>query len=73
MFLAGKIKVFGLFIHQFENSIGRARCRDNLKFNINSLQTRKQVLEWYLEMNTGGVVHTASEIERVKGLLAKEK
>ena len=73
MFLTGKIKAFGLFINQFENGIGRARCRDNLKFNINSLQTRKQVLEWYLEMNTGGVVNTAAEIERVRGLLSKEK
>jgi uncharacterized protein with ParB-like and HNH nuclease domain len=73
MFMAGNLKVFGLFVNQFSNSIRMSRCRDNLKFNINSLQTRRQVLEWYLQMNTGGVIHSTAEIEKVKALLAKEK
>lgn len=72
MFLAGKIKVFGLFVHQFEDSIFRSACRDNLKININTLQTRSEVLQWYLQMNTGGVVHTAAEIEKVTKLLDME-
>lgn len=73
MFLTGKLKVFGLYIHQFEDKIGRSYCRDNLKFNINSLQTKREVLEWYLQMNTGGTVHAPAEIEKVKQLIIKER
>ena len=40
--------------------------------NINNLQTRKEVLQWYIELNSGGTVHTDAEIDRVKKLLRKE-
>lgn len=43
------------------------------RWNVNDLKTRVEVLQWYLDLNTGGVVHTSEEIERVKTLLAKEK
>jgi hypothetical protein len=73
MFMTGKLKVFGLYLNEFEGRLSQIRSRDNLKFNINSLQTKREVLEWYLQLNTGGVVHSASEIERVKELLRLEK
>lgn len=41
-------------------------------FSINNLKTRKELLQWYLQLNTGGVVHTEEEIEKVKKLLEKE-
>lgn len=41
-------------------------------FCVNDLETRAEVLQWYLDLNTGGVVHTSEEIEKVKALLAKE-
>lgn len=44
-----------------------------LKFNVNDLQTRTEVLRWYIEMNSGGVVHSDEEIERVKELLRQEE
>ena len=44
-----------------------------IKFNVNNLQTREELLTWYLEMNTGGTPHSDEEIERVKGLLAECK
>lgn len=71
-FLAGEIKAFGQYYHEFEQSIHRARNSDSLRFNINNLQTKEQVLTWYLQMNAGGTPHTAEEIERVRQLLAKE-
>jgi len=46
--------------------------RSSLRFCINDLKTRRQVLQWYLDLNTGGVVHTSDEIEKVKALLAQE-
>jgi hypothetical protein len=44
-----------------------------IKFNINDLQYRREVLQWYLDMNTGGTVHSKEEIQRVKHLLEKER
>lgn len=43
------------------------------KFHVADLSTRKQVLEWYLELNSGGVVHTAEELQKVKNLIANER
>ena len=42
------------------------------KFTVNNLKTRKDLLRWYLELNTGGVVHTDDEIQKVQKLLEKE-
>lgn len=43
------------------------------RWNVNDLKTRAEVLQWYLDLNTGGVVHTTEEIEKVKRMLAKER
>lgn len=69
-FLNNEIKVFGHYLNEFEDSslLGR---KYYLKFNVNNLQTREDVLQWYLDFNTGGTVHSESEIERVKQLLAE--
>lgn len=40
-----------------------------LQFNINELPTRKDVLKWYLQMNSGGTPHTTGELDRVYHLL----
>lgn len=44
-----------------------------LIFCVNNLKTRKEVLIWYIELNSGGVVHTEEELNRVRELLEKEK
>jgi hypothetical protein len=40
---------------------------------VNDLKTKAEVLQWYLDINSGGVVHTETELEKVKRLLTKEK
>lgn len=42
------------------------------RMHINNLETRKLVLQWYLDLNEGGVVHTSEELDRVRALLARE-
>lgn len=42
-----------------------------LKFQINNLQTRRELLQWYLDLNDGGAVHSQDELDRVRGLLEK--
>lgn len=39
---------------------------------INTLKTRAEVLQWYLDLNTGGTPHTADEIKKVRLLLNRE-
>ena len=70
--LDNKVEVFG---HRFEEFMGELRMLRSVMFrwNVNELRTRAEVLEWYLEMNSMGTPHTASELRRVKNLLRKEK
>lgn len=68
-FLDNEIKVFGHYYNEFEGSL---RMMQGLKFNVNCLQNRKDVLEWYIQFNEGGTVHTKEEINRVKELLKAE-
>ncbi len=75
-FMRGEIPVFGHTIDQFEDPVDR-RCAlgmsgARLRMNINNLQTRAEVLQWYLDLNDGGVVHSREEIDRVRQLLADE-
>ena len=53
----------------------RDRIRDMVcyfNWKVNDLPTRVDVLRWYLEINSGGVVHTPEELQRVRELLVRE-
>jgi len=70
-FLRNEIKVFGKYYEKdFED---RIPFNIGLKINVNNLQTRKEVLKWYLEMNSGGTIHTDKELDKVRKLLEKEQ
>lgn len=69
-FMDGYIPAFGYYHHQFE---GRINSMISLMFNIAALETRKEVLQWYLTINSGGVVHTKKELDRVRKLLESEQ
>lgn len=68
-FLDNKIPAFGLLYNEFE---GKIDFLTGLVFRINELSTRKEVLEWYLQINTGGTVHTDDELNKVRELLICE-
>lgn len=70
-FLRDELPVFGSVFSEFEDP--RCLTRVNLRFHVNDLKTRAEVLQWYLDLNSGGVVHTTEELEKVKALLAAEK
>lgn len=65
-FLKNEIKVFNHYYNEFEGSL---RITQGLRFNVNSLKTKKEVLQWYLEFNSGGTVHTEEELNRVRKML----
>lgn len=67
-FLNNEIKVFGHYLNGYEDSKILLR-RLTIKVNINNLQTKKEVLQWYLDMNTGGTVHKKEEIDKVRKMI----
>lgn len=42
------------------------------RWHVNDLKTRAEVLQWYLDLNTGGTVHADDEITKVQALLEAE-
>jgi hypothetical protein len=71
-FLDDKVPVFGGYL--FSDFADKLRMTvPSFRWHVNDLRTRAEVLQWYLDLNTGGVVHTGEEIKRVQALLAKER
>ena len=67
-FIHNEIKVFGSYYEEFTDTM--RIISDTVHVNINDLKTYPEVLQWYIEMNSGGTPHTSEEIERVKRLLS---
>ena len=59
-FFGGTLEVFGRYFGEYED---RLRQINTLRFWVNDLETRGEVLAWYLEMNAGGTPHTPEELE----------
>lgn len=68
-FLQNEVPVFGgHYLKDFED---RPRvCDIDFIVCVNTLRTRKQVLQWYVDLNAGGVVHSDDEIARVRAMIA---
>jgi hypothetical protein len=69
-FLHNEIAVFGG--HYRRDFTDKLRITGpSFRWHVNNLKTRAEVLQWYLDLNTGGTVHSDDEIEKVKHLLAE--
>lgn len=64
-FLRDDLEVFGQKCSEF----GKLPHEYHFVVNINNLKTREEVLQWYLEMNSGGTPHTKAELDKVRVLL----
>ena len=69
-FMNNEIKAFGSYKKEFD-LIDRLTC--SFRFNIADLETKAEVLQWYLDFNSGGTQHTDAELHKVRQLLRKEK
>lgn len=67
-FLKNEIKAFNHYIDEFEDA-NILKRKYSIKFNINNLSTKKDVLQWYLDFNSGGTIHTEEELNRVRNML----
>lgn len=68
-FMENEIPAFGTLYKDYE---GRISQQMNLSLWINTLETRQEVLTWYLELNSGGTAHTEAELDKVRGMIARE-
>jgi hypothetical protein len=68
-FLANEIPAFGRLYGEYADKLPHD-CAFTV--HINNLKTRKEVLQWYIDLNAGGVAHTEEEIAKVYALLLKE-
>lgn len=69
-FLRNELPVFGHLFEEYSDQLG---FRADFVFVVNDLKTRAEVLQWYLDLNEGGVVHTSEELDKVRALLEAEK
>lgn len=70
-FLDNKIPAFGHFRNEYEDQ-HFIRSIDFI-FKVNDLKNREDVLNWYLDINTGGTPHSSLEINKVRELLSAER
>lgn len=69
-FLNNEIKVFGCYLKDIGGNIP---IDIFFRWHINDLETKEEVLTWYLEMNSGGTPHTEEELDRVRKMITEEK
>lgn len=65
-FMMGEIPAFGTFLHEFED---RIPSHAGIYIVFGELHSLGDVVQWYLDLNSGGVVHTDEEIDRVRKML----
>jgi len=80
-FVRGELPAFGLYVYsllnppnaeRFDGKLMTLECNSNLIININNLPTRAKVLNWYLQMNSGGTPHTEAELKKVRDMLRSD-
>ena len=72
-FMDNEVPVFGGYVASQIEGLNRTICKYLFCIHINNLKTRKEVIKWYLEMNTGGTPHSQEELSRVRKLLSEEE
>lgn len=76
LFIANKIPVFDVLYRKDFTRQGRPTPLMpqllDFTFYVNDLETRAEILQFYLDLNAGGVIHSDTEIDRVRELLVIE-
>ena len=68
----GHVKAFGRTAADFESGpFGAGRLR--VQFVVYQFEFRNDLLQFYLDINGGGVVHTQEELDRVRALMSAPK
>jgi hypothetical protein len=66
-FLCNEVTICGgLRYSDFEDKLGST---PEFYLNVNDLPTWKEVLAWYVDLNSGGTIHTNEEINKVRRMM----
>lgn len=69
-FMDNELPIFGGYYYKdFEDELHS--MYPSFVFCINDLPNMKMVLQWYIELNSGGTPHTKEELDKVKKMLSK--
>lgn len=72
-FLNNELPVFdGNYLRDFDDASLMLK-RIGVQFSFNGIQTRLELLDWYLELNSTRVAHTDAELNRVQELRMQEQ
>ena len=69
-FMRDNLRVFDRYF--YSDFTDRLPLHADFVFLVNDLPTYADVLQWYIDLNAGGVAHTTEEIDRVRKLLERE-
>ena len=69
--LKSEIPAFGVLKEDMDGRL-RSLSGPSFKVHVNDLQTQAEVLQFYLDLNEGGVAHTKDELNKVRAMLVKE-
>lgn len=64
-FLNNEIPVFGAYFHEYEDKPREA----HFIFHVLKLRSKKELLNIYVDLNSGGTPHNQVEIDRVKKMI----
>lgn len=67
-FMNNEIPAFGVLYKDYEDKLG---ISVDMIINVNDLKTEREVMQWYIDLNSGGTPHTGEEINRVKAMIAQ--
>lgn len=71
-FADNKLPVFsGNYLRDFDKPDNLLR-RVTVYYQVNRLQTSRELCQWYLEMNEGQVAHTEAELQKVRDMIEKK-
>ncbi len=69
-FLNNEFTVFGGNYYR-DYTDGLRITQGTFIWHVNDLQTYDEVLQWYLDLNSGGTVHSVEELDRVRSRLGQ--
>lgn len=70
-FIENEVKVFGSYYSDYTDILNM--LDHSFSVHVNDLATDSEVIQWYIDLNSGGVVHTDEEINKAKRLLKISK
>lgn len=68
-FLADKVPVFGHVLSEYEDRPDYSMAE--FHFHVHNFEDPDDILQWYCDMNRGGVIHSDAEIQLVQALKGK--